>query len=84
MKNPSSITIEDSMVLTFALVSLFLFPLPFFCFFKAKERFITEPSKENRWLMLKNLKLPNDFGGEVFIGKIWCEGSRVFDFLLIG
>ena len=34
--------------------------------------------------MLKNLKLPNDFGGEVFICKIWCEGSRVFDFLLIG
>ena len=34
--------------------------------------------------MLKNLKLPSNFGGEVFIGKIWCEGSRVFDFLLIG
>ena len=57
MKNPSSITIEDSMVLTFALVSLFLFPLLFFYFFKAKERFITGPSKENRWLVLKkNLK----------------------------
>ena len=34
--------------------------------------------------MLKNLKLPNDFGGEVFICKIWCEGPRVFDFILIG
>ena len=56
MKNPSSITIEDSMVLTFALVSLFLFPLLFFYFFKAKERFITGPSKENRWLMLKKKK----------------------------
>ena len=50
----------------------------------SRERLIAGPSKENRWLMLKNLKLPNDFGGEVFIGKIWCEGSRVFDFLLIG
>ena len=44
------------MVLTFALVSLFLFPLLFFYFFKAKERFITGPSKENRWLMLKKKK----------------------------
>ena len=36
------------------------------------------------WLALKNPKLPDGFGAEVFIGQIWDEGCRVCDFLLIG
>ena len=32
----------------------------------------------------KTPKLPDGFQGEVFIGKIWGEGYRVCDFLLIG
>ena len=42
------------------------------------------PSKENGWLVLKTPKLSDGFGGEVFIGKMWGEGCRVCDFLLIG
>lgn len=59
------------MVLTFALVSLFLFPLLFFYFFKAKERFITGPSKENRAVYASRPNLPMGFREEAFIGKIW-------------
>ena len=48
-----------------------------------RERCIAEPSKENGWLVLKSPEHPNSFQG-VFIGKIWGEGCRVCDFLLIG
>ena len=34
--------------------------------------------------MLRNHELPDGLGGEVFIGKIWGEGCRIYDFLLIG
>lgn len=34
--------------------------------------------------MLKNPKLPNGLGREIFIGKIWGESFRVNGFLLIG
>ena len=50
----------------------------------SRERFIAVPSKENKWLVLKKPKLPDGLGGEVFIGKIWGEGCRPCDFLLIG
>ena len=46
--------------------------------------FIAGPSKENRWLTFKHPKLPDGFVGIVLIGKIWGEGCRVYDFLLIG
>ena len=46
--------------------------------------FIAGPSKENRWLTFKHPKLPDGFVGIVLIGKIWGEGCRVCDFLLIG
>ena len=50
----------------------------------SRERFIAGPSKENRWLVLKNPELPSGFfRGEVFIGKISGVGCRVCDFLLI-
>ena len=32
----------------------------------------------------KNPELPDGLGGEVFIGKIWSEGCRVCDFLVVG
>ena len=41
------------------------------------------PSKENGQLMLKRPELPNSFAGRIK-GKIWNEGFRVCDFLLIG
>ena len=41
------------------------------------------PSKENGWLMLQNPELQDGFEGEVFIVKIWGEGCRVCDFVLI-
>lgn len=44
--------------------------------FGARERLTAEPSKENGWLMFKNLKLPDGFWGEFFLGKIWSEGFR--------
>ena len=50
----------------------------------SRKSFIAGPSKESGWLMLKNPKLSDGFQGEVFIGKIWGEGFRVCDFLLIG
>ena len=50
----------------------------------SRERFIAGPSKENGWLMLKNPRLLNGFGGISFIGKIWDEGCRVCDLPLIG
>ena len=50
----------------------------------SREGFTAGPSKENGWFVLKNLKLPDGFGGEVFIGKTWGEGGRVCDFLLTG
>ena len=49
----------------------------------SRERFIAGPSK-NSWLMLKKPELPDGFQESIFIGKIWGEGSRVCDFLLIG
>ena len=45
---------------------------------------IAGESKENGWLLLKNLIFPNRFLGKVFISKIWDEGYRVYDFLLNG
>ena len=54
-------------------------------FFLSSERFIAGPSKENGWLMVRNHPQPlDDFQGRVSIGKIWCGGCRVRDFLLIG
>ena len=50
----------------------------------AEKGLIAGPSKENRWLMLKKLALPDGFRRKVFLGKILCEGCRVCDFLLIG
>ena len=50
----------------------------------SRERFIAGPSKKNGWLVLKNPELPEGCQGEVFIGKIWGEGCRVCDFLLMG
>ena len=35
-------------------------------------------------LRSKNLKLLDGFWEKVFLGKIWGEGCRVYDFLLIG
>ena len=52
--------------------------------FGAEKGLLQGPSKENRWLVLKNSELPNSFGGRVFIGKIWGVDCRVCDFLLIG
>ena len=48
------------------------------------ERFIAGLSKENKWLMLKNLELPDGFRGKVFISRFWDEGCRVCGFVLIG
>ena len=42
------------------------------------------PSKENGQLALKNPELSDVFQGGVFKGKIWGEGCRVCDLLLIG
>ena len=52
--------------------------------FGAEKGLLQGSSKENGQLMLKNLKLPDGLGGKVFKGKIWGEGCRVCDFLLIG
>lgn len=49
-----------------------------------RKRFIPGPSKEDGWLVLKNLQLFNSFQGGVFIGTIWGEGGRVCGFPLIG
>ena len=43
-----------------------------------EQSFIAGPSKENMWLVLKNLKFSDNLGGKVFIGKIWGEGCRVW------
>ena len=50
----------------------------------SRERFIAGPRKEKGQLVLKKLELSNDFQGELFIGKVWGEGCRVCNFLLIG
>ena len=50
----------------------------------SRGRVIARPSKENEWLMLKTPELPDGLGREVFIGKIWGEGCRMYDFPLIG
>ena len=34
----------------------------------SRDRFIAEPSKEKRWLVLKNLEFPDGFQEKVFIG----------------
>ena len=49
----------------------------------SRERFIEGPSKENRWLTLRRPKLPDGFLGKIFIDKIWGEGYRVHDVLLM-
>ena len=49
----------------------------------SRESFIAGSSRENGWLVLKRPKLPDGLRGHVFIGKIWGEGYRVCDFLLI-
>ena len=43
-------------------------------------------AKQGEWVThaQKNLNSPIVFWGEVFIGKIWGEGCRACDFLLIG
>ena len=48
------------------------------------ERFIAGLSKKNKWLMLKNLELPDGLRGKVFISRFWGEGCRVCGFVLIG
>ena len=46
------------------------------------ESFTAEPSKKNRWLILRRPELPNGFQ---FKGKTWGEGCMVYDFLwLVG
>ena len=49
-----------------------------------REIFIAGSNKENRQFLFRNLELPKWFRGKVFIGKIWEEGCRACDFLLIG
>ena len=41
----------------------------------SREKFIAEPSKGNKWLLLKSSELPNGFQGEVFTGKNWGENE---------
>ena len=48
----------------------------------SRDRFIAEPSKENRWLVLKNLEFPDGFQGKVFIGtahvtSFWMTGGKI-------
>ena len=48
----------------------------------SRARFIADPSKENRWLVLKNLELPDGFQGKVFIStahvtSFWMSGGKV-------
>lgn len=51
----------------------------------SRERFHTEPRKENGGSLCSNHKLPYGVGGEVSIGKIWCEGwGCVTFFWLVG
>ena len=52
--------------------------------FGAQKGLLQGLSKEKGQLMLKRPKLPDSFGGRVFKDKIWGEGCRVCDFLLIG
>lgn len=42
-----------------------------------------QPNEENGWLMLRKPKLPDYLHGEFLNGKIWGEGRRVCDFILI-
>ena len=48
----------------------------------SRDRFIAEPSKEKRWLVLKNLEFPDGFQEKVFIGtahvtSFWMTGGKV-------
>lgn len=40
--------------------------------------------KENGWLVLENLDVPDGLGEGFLIGKFWGKGCRRYDFLLIG
>ena len=48
--------------------------------FGAEKDFFVGPSRDKGWLVIQSSKLPDSFGGKVFIGKIWDEGCRVCDF----
>ena len=48
------------------------------------EKVLLQDQETRRWLMLKKRKVSDAFQGEVFVGKIWGEGCRWYDFLLIG
>ena len=50
----------------------------------SRERFMAGPSKKNRQFVLKRPELPDALGASIFKGRIWSEGCRVCDFLLIG
>ena len=43
--------------------------------FGAEKSLLQGPCKENRWLMLERLQLPDGFQGNVFIGKISGGGG---------
>ena len=49
----------------------------------SRERFFCR-TKQGEWMAYSQpSKFPNDFQGKVFMHKIWSEGCRVCDFLLI-
>ena len=92
----SSPTLPIQNFFTFSGFSDFTLPFPSFntvfyfaFYFWSIESFISGPSKENRWLMLKNSKFPDGFGGEVFrwnlrwglqggwLSSDWWGGSRM-------
>lgn len=50
----------------------------------SRERFMAGPSKKNGWFTLKRPELLDALGASIFKGKIWSEGCRVCDSLLIG
>ena len=52
--------------------------------FGAEKGLLQGPSNEDRQLMLKRPKLPDDFLGRVLKGNIWGDGCGGCDFLLIG
>ena len=48
--------------------------------FGPEKGFIAELWKENVWLMLKKTKLPNGFGGRVFIGNFGVRAAACMIF----
>lgn len=50
----------------------------------SRERFMAVSRKENGWLVLENLDVPDGLGEGFLIGKFWGKRCRPCDFLLIG